>query len=84
MAAVRAAGFRVFRDGNDAVRAEHRVAAHRRAFQTGGEFLDVAAGTGDGGGQLADDARAVVADDIHDEGPAGQRVPRLPRGRRAR
>lgn len=52
--------------------AEHGVAAHGGAFEAGGEFFDVAAGLGDGGGELADDAGAVIADDVHDERAAGE------------
>lgn len=54
------------------MRTEKRMAGHRRAFEAGGEFLDVSSRIGDGGGEIADNAGTVVADDIH-----GERAPFL-------
>lgn len=49
---------------------EHGLAAHGGAFEACGEFFDVAATVGDGGGELADDAGAVLTEDVHNEGAA--------------
>ena len=43
---------------------EQCFAGHRRADDFAGKFLDVHAGTGERGGDFADDAGTVVADDF--------------------
>lgn len=51
-------------DGDDAAGAENRVAGVGGDFEAGGEFFDVGTSAGDGGGELADDAGAIVAGNI--------------------
>lgn len=47
---------------------EQGVTAHGCAFEAGAEFFDVATAGGDGGGEFANDAGAVVAGDGDAEG----------------